>query len=50
VRKANASVAGGALDYSPARLEQTLILSIFNHEQCGTILDRTARVLEFGFA
>lgn len=50
VGKANASVAGGALDDGAARLQQALLLGILDDVESGAVLDGTTGILELGLS
>ena len=49
-RQADAGIAGGALDDDAAGPEQALLLGVADDEQPGAVLDRLARIDEFGLA
>jgi hypothetical protein len=46
----NACVSCRALDDSTAGLNQALLFRMFDDEESCAILDRSSRVLEFGFS
>ena len=49
-RKADAGVAGGAFDDDPAWPQLALLHRILDDKQGGAVLDRLARIHEFGLA